>query len=445
MNLDLLNENIDNKKWAEVKKMISDMNEFDIAEIINDLPIEKAVKVFRLLSKDHASDVFVNLDTEVEQSLITALTDKETKMLIEDMFTDDAADLFDEMPAMMVNQILAKVDKDTRNDINRLLKYPDNSAGSLMAVEYIRFTEGMTISEAIKDIRRQKDDFVSYESCFITDKERHLLGRISIKELIINDPNDKIDDIMDPCEHTIFTLMDQEEVAKYFQDYDYSTLPVVDSENRLVGIITIDDVVDIMEAEATEDIEKMAAIVPGEKSYDKTTVFETFKARIPWLLLLMVSATFTGKIIQSFEAQLAAYTILTAFIPMLMDSGGNAGGQASVSIIRALSLKDIEFKDIFKVMWKEFRVAILCAIVLALCNFAKMMLIDGTKPILALTVCSTLCVTIIIAKLIGCTLPMFAKKIGFDPAVMASPFITTLVDATSLLIYFNFARLILGI
>ena len=445
MNLDLLNENIDNKKWAEVKKMISDMNEFDIAEIINDLPIEKAVKVFRLLSKDHASDVFVNLDTEVEQSLITALTDKETKMLIEDMFTDDAADLFDEMPAMMVNQILAKVDKDTRNDINRLLKYPDNSAGSLMAVEYIRFTKGMTISEAIKDIRRQKDDFVSYESCFITDKERHLLGRISIKELIINDPNDKIDDIMDPCEHTIFTLMDQEEVAKYFQDYDYSTLPVVDSENRLVGIITIDDVVDIMEAEATEDIEKMAAIVPGEKSYDKTTVFETFKARIPWLLLLMVSATFTGKIIQSFEAQLATYTILTAFIPMLMDSGGNAGGQASVSIIRALSLKDIEFKDIFKVMWKEFRVAILCAIVLALCNFAKMMLIDGTKPILALTVCSTLCVTIIIAKLIGCTLPMFAKKIGFDPAVMASPFITTLVDAASLLIYFNFARLILGI
>ncbi len=445
MNLDLLNENIDNKKWAEVKKMISDMNEFDIAEIINDLPIEKAVKVFRLLSKDHASDVFVNLDTEVEQSLITALTDKETKMLIEDMFTDDAADLFDEMPAMMVNQILAKVDKDTRNDINRLLKYPDNSAGSLMAVEYIRFTKGMTISEAIKDIRRQKDDFVSYESCFITDTERHLLGRISIKELIINDPNDKIDDIMDPCEHTIFTLMDQEEVAKYFQDYDYSTLPVVDSENRLVGIITIDDVVDIMEAEATEDIEKMAAIVPGEKSYDKTTVFETFKARIPWLLLLMVSATFTGKIIQSFEAQLASLTILTAFIPMLMDSGGNAGGQASVSIIRALSLKDIEFKDIFKVMWKEFRVAILCAIVLAVCNFGKMMLIDGTKPILALTVCSTLCVTIIIAKLIGCTLPMFAKKIGFDPAVMASPFITTLVDAASLLIYFNFAKLILGI
>ena len=250
---------------------------------------------------------------------------------------------------------------------------------------------------------------------------------------------------MDECEHTIFTLMDQEEVAKYFQDYDYTTLPVVDSENRLVGIITIDDVVDIMEAEAPEDIEKMAAIVPGEKSYDNTGVFETFKARIPWLLLLMVSATFTGKIIQGFEAQLASLTILTAFIPMLMDSGGNAGGQASVSIIRALSLKDIEFKDIGKVIWKEVRVALLCAIALAICNFAKMMLIDGTKPILALTVCATLCVTIVIAKLIGCTLPMFAKKLGFDPAVMASPFITTLVDAASLLIYFNFARLILGI
>ena len=250
---------------------------------------------------------------------------------------------------------------------------------------------------------------------------------------------------MEECEHTISTMMDQEEVAKYFQDYDYSTLPVVDSENRLVGVITVDDIIDIMEEEATEDIEKMAAIVPTEKSYDKTSIFETFKARIPWLLLLMISATFTGKIIQNFENQLAAYTILTAFIPMLMDTGGNAGGQSSVSIIRALSLNDIEFKDIFKVVLKESGVAILCSAVLGVCNFIKIILIDRVSVAVAGCVCITLIITVIIAKIIGCTLPMFAKKIGFDPAVMASPFITTIVDACSLLVYFKVASLMLGI
>ena len=397
-----------------------------------------------MLSKDKATDVFVNLDSEVQHALIRLLTDKETKMIIEDMFTDDAADLFDEMPAIVVNNILSKVDKDIRNDINKLLKYPTNSAGSLMAVEYIHFNKGMTIKDAIMDIRRQKEDFVSYDSCFVTDNERHLLGRLSIKELITNDPDNLVDDVMEET-HMINTLMDQEDVAKFFQDYDYASLPVVDSENRLVGIITIDDIVDIMEKETTEDIEKMAAIVPAEKSYDKTSVWQTFKNRIPWLLLLMVSATFTGKIIQSFEDSLAAYTILTAFIPMLMDSGGNAGGQASVSIIRALSLKDIAFRDLGRVLWKEFRVAILCAIALGLCNFTKMMVIDHTTIFIAITVTLSLSSTIIIAKLIGCTLPMVAAKIGFDPAVMASPFITTLVDATSLLIYFNIARVILKI
>lgn len=443
--MDKLKELLENNNLKELKLNLIEMNEYDIAEFLEELDENEMIKVFRLLPKTIATDVFVNLEDTTQKHLINLLSKKEATSIIEDMFTDDAADLFDEMPAVMVQSLLSNVDKDTRNDINRLLKYPENSAGSLMAVEYIHLKKGLTIKESIARIRKQKDEFASFDACFVTDSERKLLGRISIKELLINDPEMLIDNIMEECEHVISTLMDQEEVAKYFQDYDYSVLPVVDLENRLVGIITIDDVVDIIEEEATEDIEKMAAIIPSEKPYDQTTILETYKARIPWLLLLMVSATFTGKIIESFEEELKAYTILTAFIPMLMDTGGNAGSQSSVSIIRALSLNDIEFKDIFKVMWKESRVAFMCAITLAICNFLKLIIIDRIKVLVALTVCLTLVVTIIIAKLIGCTLPMIAKKLNFDPAVMASPFITTIVDACSLLIYFYIAKLLLGI
>jgi magnesium transporter len=438
-----LKQLLEEKKLPEVKKMLQEMNDYDIASLIDELPTEEIVKVFRLLSKDKATDVFVNLEDETQQNLIVSLTKKEAKEIIEDMYTDDAADLFEEMPAVMVSSLLANVDPETRTIINRLLRYPENSAGSLMAIEYIHLKKGLTIKQSIERIRKQKEEFVSFDSCFVTDNERKLLGKVSVKDLLINDPDTLIDDIMEECEHPIRTIMDQEEVAQIFQDYDYSTLPVVDLEDRLVGVITIDDIVDIMEEEATEDMEKMAAIVPTEKPYDKTTVFEIFKSRIPWLLLLMVSATFTGKIIQGFESQLAGLAILTAFIPMLMDTGGNAGGQASVSIIRALSLNDIEFKDIFKVIWKEIRVAVLCAVTLAICNFVKILVIDNVSVTIALTVCCTLVVTVIIAKLIGCTLPMIAKRLGFDPAVMASPFITTIVDACSLLVYFRIASLIL--
>ena len=433
MNTENFIELINEKKFAEIKKNLIDMNEYDIATLLQELDNDDIIKVFRLLPKEMATDVFVNLEQDVQQELISRLNKKEAATIIEDMFTDDAADLFEEMPAIMVTSLLSSVDKETRNDINKLLRYPDNSAGSLMAIEYIHLKKGLTIQESLDRIRKQKEDFVSYDSCFVTDNSRKLLGWVSIKNLLVNDPDTLIDDIMEDCEHSINTLMDQEDVAKLFQDYNYSTLPVVDSEDRLVGIITVDDIIDILEEEATEDMEKMAAIVPTEKSYDKTTVFETFKARIPWLLLLMISATFTGGIIAGFEEQLSAYTILTAFIPMLMDTGGNAGGQASVSIIRALSLNDIEFKDILKVMWKESRVAILCSITLAVCNFVKILLIDRTSVLVAAVVCCTLAVTVLIAKLIGCTLPMVAKKLGFDPAVMASPFITTIVDACSLL------------
>ena len=433
------------KKLSEVKNSLLEMNEFDIASLIEELPEDKIVQAFRLLPKNMATDVFVNMDDEIQKKLISSLTSTESKAIIEDMFTDDAADLFEEMPAIMVRRLLSNIDKNTRAEINKLLKYPEDSAGSLMAMEYIHLKKGLTIRQSIERIRKQKDEFVSYDSCFVTDNERKLLGYVTIKDILINDPDTMIDDIMQECEHTLTTLMDQEEVANIFQDYNYSTLPVVDSENRLVGIITVDDVIDIMEEEATEDIEKMAAITPTDKPYMKTGVFETWKKRIPWLLLLMVSATFTGSIITHFEGALAAYVVLTSFIPMLMDSGGNAGSQASVSVIRALSLDEIEFKDTFKVIWKEFRVALLCGIVLAICNFIKLMIIDKVGAPVAAVVCITLLVTIVFAKFVGCTLPILAKKCKLDPAVMASPFITTIVDACSLLIYFKVAGSFLGI
>ena len=445
MDFEKLQKLIEEKKVNELKQELSNMNEYDIASFLSDLDDDKLIKVFRLLPKDMATDVFVNLDDEKKTNLINSLTRKESKQIIEDMYTDDAADLFDEMPAIMVTSLLSNVDSETRNEINFLLKYPDNSAGSLMAVEYIHLKKGLTIKQSIERIRKQKDDFVSYDSCFVTDDKRKLLGFVSVKDLLINDPDTLIEDIMQECEHPIPTMMDQEDVAKFFQDYDYSSLPVVDSENRLVGIITIDDIVDIIEEEATEDMEKMAAIMPTDKPYMKTGVFETWKKRIPWLLLLMISATFTGKIITHFESALAAYVVLTSFIPMLMDSGGNAGSQASVSVIRSLSLDEIEYKDTFKVIWKELRVEILCGITLAGANFLKLLYLDHIAFNVSLVVCSTLVMTIVFAKFVGCSLPILAKKIGFDPAVMASPFITTIVDACSLLIYFQFAGILLGI
>lgn len=445
MNKSYIEELLKENKLTDLKKELADMNEFDIAELIEDLPEELLVKVFRLLPKEQAADVFSNMDEEVERNLITALTNKEAASIIEDMYSDDAADLFEEMPAVMISKILSGVSKETRTTINKLLKYPENSAGSLMATEHIHLERGLTIKESIDRIRQHKDDFVSYDACYVTDNQRKLLGYVEIKELLINDMDTLIDDVMEECEHILTTTMDQEEVANIFQDYDYSTLPVVDSENRLVGIVTVDDILDIIEEETTEDIEKMAAITPSDKTYMRTGVFETWKKRIPWLLLLMISATFTGKIITHFESALSTYVILTAFIPMLMDTGGNAGSQASVSVIRSLSLDEITYKDTLKVIWKEIRVSLLCGITLAIANFGKLLLIDKVSMEIALIVCATLIVTVLVAKFIGSSLPILAKKVGFDPAVMASPFITTIVDACSLIIYFRIASMLLGI
>ena len=445
MEIENLKELLENNNLKELKNTLIEMNEYDIAEFLEELDEGEMIKVFRLLPKTIATDTFVNLEDETQKHLINLLSKKEATQIIEDMFTDDAADLFDEMPAVMVQSLLSNVDKDTRNDINRLLKYPENSAGSLMAVEYIHLKKGLTIKESIARIRKQKDEFASFDACFVTDNERKLLGRVSIKDLLINDPEMLIDDIMEECEHAISTLMDQEEVAKYFQDYDYSVLPVVDLENRLVGIITIDDVVDIIEEEATEDMEKMAAILPSEKPYDQTTIFETYKARMPWLLLLMISATFTGKIIESFEEELKAYTILTAFIPMLMDTGGNSGSQSSTLVIRGLALGEITTKDFLKVIFKEFRVSIVVATVLAIVNFLRLYFCTSADFMISLTVCASLFFTVVLAKIVGGVLPIISKKLKLDPAIMASPLITTIVDAFALIVYFGFAKLLLGI
>lgn len=436
---------IEEKKYFKIKELLITMNEHDIAEILEELPKNELIKVFRLLPKDIAADVFSYLETDTEASIITSLSDTEAVDIINDMAADDAADLIDEMPANVVNKLLSKVDNETRRDINQLLKYPDNSAGSIMTVEYLDFKEYNTIRDAIKKIRQEYEDTETIETCYVTDKRRKLVGIIKLKDLVIHNEDMTVGEVMDEDVISVNTLMDQEKVAEVIKDYDITSVPVVDSENKLVGIITIDDIIDIIEEEATEDIEKMAAILPTEKSYLKLSTFELWKSRIPWLLLLMISATFTGKIIQHYETSLASMVILTSFIPMIMDTGGNAGGQASVTIIRGLSLNDIEFSDIFRVIWKEIRVSLVIGATLAVANFVKLLVIDGVTTSVALVVCITLIFTVVVAKIIGCSLPILAKKLGFDPAVMASPFITTLVDAISLFIYFNIAVSLLHI
>ena len=437
---------IEQKDIVNLKLELLKLNEADIAEILDEInDNEKRIRIFRLLPKTIAADVFADLDLDNQQNIITSLSMKEAGTILDNLFADDAVDLIEEMPANIVTKLLKNTTKETRADINFLLKYPINSAGSIMNTAYIDLKENITVNQAIEKIRKEKEDTETLNICFVLDKERKLKGAIFLKDLLFNKPETLIKDIMETKVIYVNTYDDQEEVANSFSKYDVNTMPVVDSENRMVGIITIDDIVDIMEQEATEDIEKMAAISPTDKPYMKTSVFETWKKRIPWLLLLMISATFTGKIIQTYEEALASYVILTSFIPMFMDTGGNAGGQASVTIIRGISLKEIEFKDILKIMWKEFRVAILTGITLAAANFIKLLVIDKVNMSIASVVCLTLIVTIIFAKIVGCTLPLLAKKVGFDPAVMASPFITTIVDALSLITYFQIATILLGL
>lgn len=447
-------ELIEDKKYVLVKKEFADMNEADIAEVLEELqeelPTQEFIRVFRLLPKDIAADVFAHLPVEIEQYIINSLTDKETTNIIENMFADDAADLMEEMPASVVRRILALASDETRNDINHLLKYPEDSAGSIMTVEFADLKENITVKQALERIRKIGIDKETINTCYVLDLQRHLVGSVTLRTLLLGNPDAIVSDIMDENVITVSTLDDQETVARQFQKYDFMAMPVVDSENRLVGIITVDDILEIIEEEATEDMEKMAAILPSDKSYFRTGIFETFKSRIPWLLILMISATITGTIIDSFEAKLAGITGLVAFIPMLMDTGGNSGGQASVTIIRAISLNEVEFKDIFKVIWKEIRVAVLCGLTLAVVNFIRVLIMNALGTgitheaiMVNITVSITLCITVMCAKLVGCMLPILANQLGFDPAVMASPFITTIVDAISLVLFLKIATFML--
>ena len=433
------------KKYATLRDILSTMNAADIASLLEDIDDQMVPLLDRLLPKELAADTFVEMEPDTQEMLIRGFSDSELKEVVDELYVDDAADLVEEMPANVVKRILMTADAEKRQMINNILKYPDDSAGSIMTTEFVELRPHMTVEDAILHIRRSGINKETINNCYVTSKDRRLIGVVTIRDLIMNESEQTMDQLMEDNIISVETITDQEEVAQMFSKYGFLAMPVVDTESRLVGIVTIDDVLDVLEEEATEDIEKMAAIVPADKPYLRQTTFDLWKSRIPWLMLLMISATFTGMIITSFENALAKFVILTAYIPMLMDTGGNSGGQSSATVIRALSLHDVEFSDLPRVIWKEMRVALLCGLTLAVCNFAKLLLFDRLAVPVALVICLTLVVTIFCAKVIGCTLPMIAHRIGFDPAVMASPFITTLVDAISLLVYFQFATRILGL
>lgn len=442
---------IENRRFVELKEILSEMQPADIAEIFEEAKDKEIPVLFRILPKELAAEVFVEFDSDKQELLVNAFSDNELREVLDELFMDDTVDLIEEMPASVAKRILRHTDANTRRMINQLLAYPDDSAGSIMTTEYIDLKKNMTVDEALDRIRNKGIDTETIYTCYVIDSRRNLLGTVSLRDLLLNKKDCIVKDLMD--ENVIYanTLDDKGEVVSLFDRYDMLALPVVDKERRLVGLITVDDAIDVMQEEASEDIEKMAAILPSERTYLKTGVFETFRSRIPWLLFLMISATFTGAIISSFEARLAQCIALVAFIPMLMGTGGNAGSQTSVSVIRALSLGDIEFKDIFKVIWKELRVAVIIGIILGVINFIKLYLVDflwlhtfdtGVELAQMATICLTLIFVIIVAKMLGAVLPIVAKKLGLDPAVMASPLVTTILDAVSLLIYFGIAAIL---
>ena len=443
---------LEDRKYATLRDILVTMNPSDIAGLFIDLEEKKIPLLFRLLPKEMAAETFVEMETEAQELLIRGFSDNELKEIVDELYADDAADLVEEMPANVVKRILKQADPEMRNTINQLLRYSENSAGSIMTTEYVSLRPTMTVEESILRIRRQGVDKETIYTCYVTEG-RVLVGMVTVKDLLLcSDDETLIRDIMITNLISVTTATDKEEAARMLSRYNFLALPVVDGENRMVGIVTFDDAMDVMEEEATEDMELMSAITPSEKTYLRSTPFDLFKNRVPWLMLLMVSATFTGLIITAFEGALAAQVALTAFIPMLMGTGGNSGSQSSVTVIRALSLDELQLKDIGRVLWKELQTSVLCGVVLALVCFVKILLVDrmlmGNTDITLMmdaVVCFALCVTVIIAKLVGCALPMAAKSLKLDPAVMASPFISTIVDALSLLVYFLFAKALLGV
>ncbi len=441
---------LDERQFSAIRAWLSEQNAVDVAELFEELPSTQQPTLYRLLPKALAAEAFAYMDPDTQEVLIHAFTDRELAAMLEELYLDDTADLLEEMPASVVKRLLKVSSPEDRRALNQILRYPENSAGSILTTEFVDLKADMTVAAALRYIRVHGPNKETIYTCYVIDNDRHLQGALTARELLLAHEDDRVGDLMDTHVIAATTTEDQEQVAALFARYDLIALPVVDSENRLVGIITVDDVVDIMQQETTEDIEKMAAIIPTDKPYLRTGVLEIFRNRIPWLLLLMVSATFTGMIITAFESALAVSVALTAFIPMLMGTGGNSGSQSSVTVIRSLALDDIRLGDIFRVLWKECRVALLCGAVLAVATFLKILAVDrwllGMAVTLpeAIVVCVALFITVLIAKLVGCSLPLLAKRVGFDPAVMASPFITTIVDAISLLVYFGVASFILS-
>lgn len=435
-----------NKDYVTLRNTLMELPAVDVAVFIGEFPADDIPIIFRLLSKEMAAECFAYLEADVQENLINVFSDRELWNVIEGLFVDDMVDMIEEMPANVVKRIIKNTPYEKREQVNMILRYPKNSAGTIMTTEFVELKTDMTREQVFQNIRESGVEKETVYDCYVTDASRHLIGVISVKDLIMSeDECAVVGDLMETEVIAANVLEDRESVVGTMKKYGFVALPVTDGENRLVGIVTGDDALTVIEDESTEDIEIMAAITPSEKTYFKTTVFETWKKRIPWLLFLMISSIFTSKILQYFEGQLTANGALIAFMPMLMGTAGNAGGQVSVTIIRSLSIGEVRMNDILKIVWKEFRVSILCGITLAAVNFLKMLAIDNVTIGVALTVSVTIGLTVIVAKLIGGVLPVVAKRIGFDPAVMASPFITTICDAVSLLLYFKVASLILGI
>lgn len=448
--MDQILEYLHSKQFTKLQEYLETLNPADIAEAMEELLDDEEITheelplIFRILPKELASDTFIEMAAEMQEVLITSFSDTELREMMDDIFLDDTIDIIEEMPAIVVTRILKNVDATMRKNINQILNYPEDSAGSMMTIEYVDLKPEFTVEECFKHIRKTGVNKETIYICYVVD-QRKLIGLLSVKDLLLAQAEDKVVDIMETNVISVTTTDDKEDVVRSFYKYEFTALPVVDAEDRLVGIVTFDDALEVMQEEATEDMERMAAILPSDKAYLKTSVVETWKQRIPWLMLMMVSATFTSLIIKRFESALTAQVLLMAFVPMLMGTGGNSANQTCVTIIRGLSLEDIEFEDLVKVIWKEIRVAVLCGISLASVNFVKLIYFDHIPVSVAAIVSLTLVAVVFVAKLVGCTLPMLASRTGIDPAVMASPFISTIVDATSLLIYFEIATVALGL
>ncbi|MBE6543851.1 MAG: magnesium transporter [Ruminococcaceae bacterium] len=447
--IDTILEILDCKDYSTLKNLLSEMNPVDIAELLKESPRERILLIFRLLPTELAADVFVELDSDFQEELIIDFSDSELSFILSEMYVDDTVDLIEEMPPSLVSRILSKTDSETRETINQILKYPKDSAGSIMNTDYVRLYENMTVAQAFEKIRRVGLDKETIYTCYVTTLKKKLIGVVSVRRLLLADEDTPITDIMETNIIFSYTTENREDAAGKIKDYGLIAIPIVDNDERIVGIVTVDDALDVIEEETEEDFSKMAAITPNDESYLKTSVFKLWRARIPWLLILMFSSTFTSSIISSYESVIAAsgLVVLTAFMPMIMGTAGNAGGQSSVTVIRALSLEDITFRDFFRVFWKEARVAVLCSVPLSIACFAKIIFID-LEPHewrIALVVCLTMVITVFIAKMVGFALPLLAKKIKLDPAVMASPFITTIVDSISLIVYFGIASAVLGL